>query len=96
MICNINQFSEICQIRLDFVTTGLGQPTSTTGACTAGTTDTLTITPGAGSLAGADPPVLCGTLTGQHGKTFIHTKTFYPNLFDNSIKYCISYIICFL
>jgi len=58
--------SEICQIRLDFVTTGLGQPTSTTGACTAGTTDTLTITPGAGSLAGADPPVLCGTLTGQH------------------------------
>jgi len=56
--------SEICQIRLDFVTTGLGQPTTTTGVCTAG--DNLVITPGAGSLAGANPPTLCGTLTGQH------------------------------
>jgi len=56
--------SEICQIRLDFVTTGLGQPTDGTGVCTAG--DNLVITPGAGSLAGANPPTLCGTLTGQH------------------------------
>jgi len=55
--------SDICQIRLDFVTTGLGQPTSTTGKCD---NDKLVITPGGGSLAGANPPELCGTLTGQH------------------------------
>jgi len=55
--------SEICQIRLDFVTTGLGQPTVTTGACD---NDNLVITPGTGALAGANPPTLCGTLTGQH------------------------------
>jgi len=56
--------SDICQIRLDFVTTGLGQPAAATGLCTAG--DRLVITPGSGSLAGANPPELCGTLTGQH------------------------------
>jgi len=56
--------SEICQIRLDFVTTGLGQPTTGTGVCTAG--DNLVITPGAGNLAGTIPPTLCGTLTDQH------------------------------
>lgn len=55
--------SEICQIRLDFVTAGLGQPTAATGACDG---DNLVITPGVGSLAGANPPTLCGTLTGQH------------------------------
>merc|ERR1711944_353834 len=55
--------SEICQIRLDFVTTGLGLPTDTTGKCD---NDNLVITPGVGSLAGANPPSLCGTLTGQH------------------------------
>jgi len=55
--------SDICQIRLDFVTTGLGQPTDTTGVCTAG--DNLVITPGGGD-AGSNPPTLCGTLTGQH------------------------------
>ena len=69
---NLEFCLEICQIRLDFVTTGLGQPTTTTGVCTAG--DNLEITPGAGSLAGANPPTLCGTLTGQHCKSKICWK----------------------
>jgi len=56
--------SDICQIRLDFVSTTLGQPSDTTGVCTAG--DNLVITPGAGSLVGNEVPTLCGTLTGQH------------------------------
>jgi len=55
--------SDICQIRLDFVTTGLGQPNNGDGVCTAG--DNLVITPGGGD-AGSNPPTLCGTLTGQH------------------------------
>ena len=62
-----NSISEICQIRLDFVTTGLGLPTDTTGKCD---NDNLVITPGVGSLAGANPPSLCGTLTGQHGTMY--------------------------
>ena len=62
-------FPDICQIRLDFVTTSIGQP-SDTGVCTAG--DNLVITPGAGDLMlQAGVPVLCGDLTGQHGK-YIH------------------------
>jgi len=64
--------SDICHIRLDFVTTTIGQPVAATGVCTTG--DNLVLTPGSGSLvAGAtaaltnvDPPILCGTLTGQH------------------------------
>lgn len=56
---------DICQIRLDFTTVILLQPTSTTGACDTG--DTLTITGGDSTSAiGSTPPILCGTLTGQH------------------------------
>ena len=64
---------DICQIRLDFISTTIGQPADTTGSCADG--DNLVLTPGAGSLtngatatlANVDPPTLCGTLTGQHG-----------------------------
>jgi len=57
--------SDICNIRLDFVSTNLGQPNTATGVCTAG--DNLVITPGGGDLlTEAQPPTLCGTLTGQH------------------------------
>ena len=49
------------------MSTTLGQPTDTSGVCTDG--DNLLITPGTGRLAGGpNPPRLCGTLTGQHGK----------------------------
>jgi len=49
------------QIRLDFQTAVLQQPTATTGLCTG---DTITLTQGSNSLTGFS--TLCGTLTGQH------------------------------
>lgn len=54
----------ICQVRLDFkTTTSLAQPT--VAGCA---TDTLTITAeGTTTLTPSGIPVLCGTLTGQHG-----------------------------
>lgn len=59
--------SDICQIRLDFVSTTLAQPqpaaNAAQGDCDANT-DSLTLTPGAGNPNFV--PVLCGTLTGQH------------------------------
>jgi len=55
---------DICQVRLDFVDVVLTQP-NPAAACPA--TDGLTITPGAtNALLTQRPPVLCGTLTGQH------------------------------
>jgi len=53
--------SDICQVRLDFDTFSITQP-STAGACT---TDTVTITTKTG-LTKPNIPVLCGTLTGSH------------------------------
>ena len=75
---NLKFYLEICQIRLDFVTTGLGQPAAATGICTAG--DNLVITPGAGNLAGANPPTLCGTLTGQHCKSITCWKYIWESI----------------
>jgi len=51
---------DLCQIRLDFDNLVIAQP-DTAGACA---TDTLKAT----SPTGASPPVVCGTLTGQHSK----------------------------
>jgi len=53
---------EICQVRLDFLTLNLAQPTAATGDCTTGDRDSITLDAG-----GNDPNrVLCGDLTGQH------------------------------
>lgn len=55
--------SDICHIRLDFTDVVLQQP-STAGVCTA---TILTITGGTSATSSfAKPPVVCGTLTGQH------------------------------
>ena len=63
-------FSEICQVRLDFLTLNLAQPTAATGDCTTGDRDSITLDAG-----GNDPNrVLCGDLTGQHGKLLIQLK----------------------
>jgi len=51
--------TEICQIRLDFLTANLAQPTAGTGVCTG---DTFAVTAG----GGGDIPTLCGELSGQH------------------------------
>lgn len=54
---------DICQIRLDFFSTTLQQP-STVGVCT---NMQLNIVSGSSSQSFTDnPPQLCGTLTGQH------------------------------
>ena len=66
-----NLFTDICQIRLDFKPMVLSQPhnvAATLGSCGAGNTDALTMTPGAGNVDAGSIPVLCGTLTNQHGK----------------------------
>eukprot|EP00095_Tigriopus_kingsejongensis_P003718 maker-scaffold617_size123379-snap-gene-0.17 protein:Tk03718 transcript:maker-scaffold617_size123379-snap-gene-0.17-mRNA-1 annotation:"hypothetical protein DAPPUDRAFT_313164" len=59
--------NDLCQIRLDFVTTTL--PLDGTvgmeGAC-GGAGDALTVTSPASSSALAFPPPVCGTLNGQH------------------------------
>jgi len=52
--------SEICQVRLDFITTNLAQPVAATGVCTA--QDFITVTAGGGETI----PTLCGDLSGQH------------------------------
>ena len=67
--------SDICQIRLDFVDTDLQQPASTTGTTAGECVNTiLAITAGTSSSSiFNNPPSLCGTLTGQHGK-FIFKK----------------------
>ena len=64
---NISDFTDICQIRLDFTLAVTPLPVTTTGVCTS---DKFTITPGATptTSAGVIPPVLCGTLTGHHRK----------------------------
>ena len=69
--------SDICQIRLDFTATSLQQPVATTGATAGDCSDTkLEITPGtsSGSIHNK-PPTMCGTLTGQHGKSKSHIKS---------------------
>ena len=55
-------FLEICQVRLDFITTNLAQPVAATGVCTA--QDFITVTAGGGETI----PTLCGDLSGQHCK----------------------------
>lgn len=59
-ICPSN--TDICKIRIDFETLVLSPASSTTGTVGLCTDDTLTVSsPGA-----TNPPLLCGTLTGQH------------------------------
>ena len=53
--------TDICQFRLDFDAFDITE-VATTGVCT----DKLTIT----GTTGRNPPVVCGTLTGQHSKIF--------------------------
>ncbi len=56
--------SDICYIRLDFNTLVVTGPTANTGACG---TDTVTVTSPISTTANtASPPVVCGTLSGQH------------------------------
>ena len=54
--------------RLDFETLTTAQPptqgSNTVGKCGDSNTDTITVT----SPTGANPPVVCGTLSGQHSK----------------------------
>ena len=55
-------FLDLCNIRLDFDTFVLTQPSSLVGSCNQ---DTAVAT----SPTGASPPAnICGTLTGQHSK----------------------------
>ena len=58
--------------RLDFDNLVLGNPATATPTATlqgqCPTTDRLTITSGSGSGPNANPPVVCGTLSGQHSK----------------------------
>jgi len=58
----INGGTSIEQIRLDFQTAVLEQPTAATGLCTG--TDTIALSQGSNTLTGFS--TLCGTLTGQH------------------------------
>lgn len=61
--------SDICQVRLDFLTGVLAQPTDGANAVCDGANngDTLIITPGSTGVSFQNaPPALCGKLTGQH------------------------------
>jgi len=63
--------SDICQIRLDFITTALGQPmaagnAANSGLCGNANSDSIAFTPGIAGLPANSIPILCGTLTGQH------------------------------
>lgn len=61
--------TNICQIRLDFFDTVLIQPNSaaaTAGTCATTSLTTAAGTSGTGGSIATNPPVLCGTLTGQH------------------------------
>jgi hypothetical protein len=63
-VYTVNKCStDICQIRLDFVTSVLSQPPVATGLCG---TDTLVILPGGGAGLQKAPPTTCGTISGQH------------------------------
>ena len=54
-------FSDICQMRLDFDNFDITETTA--GICT----DSFTVA----GQSGQNPLDLCGTLTGQHSKSFI-------------------------
>ncbi|XP_023333450.1 uncharacterized protein LOC111705205 [Eurytemora carolleeae] len=57
--------ADICQLRLDFLTSVQGVSANTQGCCGAGCTtaaDSLTVT----GQTGVNPPVICGTNTGEH------------------------------
>ena len=59
-ICPSN--TDICKIRIDFETLVLSPASSATGTIGLCTDDTLTVS----SPGGTTPPLLCGTLSGQH------------------------------
>ena len=57
--------ADICQLRLDFLTAVQGVSANTQGCCGAGcptAADSLTVT----GQTGVNPPVICGTNTGEH------------------------------
>jgi len=63
--------SDICQIRLDFTPTVLGQPmaagnAANSGVCDGNNADSITFAPGVSGLPANSIPVLCGTLSNQH------------------------------
>jgi len=63
--------SDICQIRLDFLPTVLGQPDAaavgaTAGVCGNANADSIAFTPGVAGLPANSIPILCGTLSNQH------------------------------
>ena len=63
---------DICQVRLDFDTFDIQQPSTTTGSigsCTTTTSDKITITSPSG-LDAPQIPILCGILTGSHSKYY--------------------------
>ena len=63
---NINPVSDnICSIRLDFNNLVVAAPTGA-GVCTGGAQDQVSFDSPTGTALPADPPVICGTNTGQH------------------------------
>ena len=60
----ISAFTDICQVRLDFDSVVLGDPSTTSGAIGKCSADSLTIT----SPSSYYITPLCGTLTGTHSK----------------------------
>jgi len=91
--------TDICQIRLDFFSVVLQQPTSTTGSCT---NTILTSTQGSTGVTFQNtPPALCGTLTGQHlymdagtANTAATLKFTIATALDNTWRIKVSQIEC--
>ena len=77
IICIEFKFIDICQIRLDFFSVILQQPVATTGVCT--NTILATTQGSTGVTFYNTPPVLCGTLTGQHGEYIVNFLTFFKD-----------------
>lgn len=91
--------TDICQIRLDFFSAILQQPVATTGVCT---NTILTTTQGSTGVTFYNtPPVLCGTLTGQHmyieagtANTAATLKFTLATALDNTWRIKVSQIEC--
>jgi hypothetical protein len=91
--------TDICQIRLDFFSAVLQQPVATTGLCTS---TILTTTQGSTGVTFYNtPPLLCGTLTGQHvyveagtANTAATLKFTLASALDNTWRIKVSQIEC--
>ena len=62
--CISFQFSDVCQIRLDFVTVDIGVPSQVAASVGQCTGDSITVT----SPSGYAITPLCGTLSGTHSR----------------------------